>query len=67
MGLVDTPGTGQSVAVRGHYAYVCGSERDVVDIENPRQPQIVTTFETAYYDCRITESDHLLLGEASPK
>lgn len=45
VGMVDTPGDGFSVAVRGQYAYVGGPQNiSVVDISDARNPRLDYTF-----------------------
>ncbi len=45
LGQVQTTPTGQSIALDGNYAYVAGTNGiDIVDISNPNQPELISTF-----------------------
>ena len=61
MGLVDTAGDANSVAIYGNYAYVSGTENvTIVDISDLLNPEIVHTFAEGHKDCRIV-NNHLML------
>ena len=61
MGLVDTAGEANSVAIYGNYAYVAGTENvTIVDISDLLNPEIVNTFAEGHKDCRIV-NNHLVL------
>ncbi|MBL3528401.1 MAG: outer membrane beta-barrel protein [gamma proteobacterium endosymbiont of Lamellibrachia anaximandri] len=63
IGLTDTLGGGRSVAVRGDYAYLGGTEGvTVLNISTPQDPQIVHTFGSAGNNRTWIKGDYLLVA-----
>ncbi len=63
LGVRETAGTGRTVAVRGGYAYVGGTEGvSVLDVHDPRNPQLVHTFESPGENRISIDGDRLLVA-----
>ncbi|RLJ16827.1 hypothetical protein DJ031_15245 [bacterium endosymbiont of Escarpia laminata] len=63
IGLTDTLGGGRSVAVRGDYAYLGGTEGvTVLNISTPQDPLIVHTFGSAGNNRTWIKGDYLLVA-----
>lgn len=63
IGLTDTLGGGRSVAVRGDYAYLGGTEGvTVLNISTPQDPLIVHTFGLAGNNRTWIKGDYLLVA-----
>lgn len=59
IGYVETPNYAESVLVKGDYAYVADTESGVqiIDISQPRSPQVVAFFDTARPVLDVAVSD----------